>query len=204
MSILNEYGISNDDVGVFKNDNSGFVGVNKNRISSLLYAQLASASKYRLINTFSVTDVIQGLEKVGRVRFTKKESQFKHPPLKGLWKAHYFDASFILKNISIEWIKLERKNSKPIKQLDTMINNRSNFTPKSFAAHSADNIVIKGYNNRVNKKKITGEWLIYGKHKEKNYYLCIAQHSKPGSDDDSQIYNFLRTVCGEEFPFLFT
>ena len=173
------------------------------RSSSLLYAQLASASKHRLISTFSVTDVIQHLEGAGRVRFVKEESQFKYLPLKGLWKAHYFDASFIRKNIDNEWGKLESKNSKLRKLLNSEVKHASNLTPEEFAAHISHKVVIEGYENRVRRKSITGEWLIYGKHKGKNYYLCIAQHSKTGTDGDSQIYNFLRTVCGEEFPFVF-
>lgn len=97
--------ITEEDIALFKDDNVGLCRVDTSRISNLLLAQLASVSKHRTFNYFSVTDVIQNLEGIGRGSCVRGEEPFKHLPLKGFWKAHFFDARFLLRNLV---------NSKPL------------------------------------------------------------------------------------------
>lgn len=95
--------VSEEDIALFRNDNPGFCGVDSSRVSSLLFAQLSSISKHRTFDSFSVTDVIQQLEGVGRNGCVRCEEPFKHLPLKGFWKAHFFDARFLMKNLVNHW-----------------------------------------------------------------------------------------------------
>jgi len=112
-SIMTGFGISDDDIDAFTASNVGLYGIDTSRLSRLLLAQLASARKHRTISTFSVTDVIQQLE--GRSPFpsmTAKPRQFKGDGLRGLWKVHFFDARFLVRNILNEWSMFSSKSEK--------------------------------------------------------------------------------------------
>lgn len=47
---------------------------------------------------------------------------------------------------------------------------------------------------------MTGEWIVFAKHNEINYYLCLAVHNENGKNDET-IYSFLKP-CIAEFPEL--
>jgi hypothetical protein len=66
LELLNSLEVSEEELVLFKDDNPGFCGVDTARVSHLLLAQLSSIRKYRVLNSFAVTDVIQKLEGVGR------------------------------------------------------------------------------------------------------------------------------------------
>lgn len=53
------------------------------------------------------------------------------------------------------------------------------------------------------KAKLTGEWLIFGVHEQKNIYLSICIHSN-SPEQDREIYDALLALCGDEFPDVFT
>ena len=60
-SLLERLGVTAQDIEDFKENHCGLCNVENSRLSELLFAQLAQFSKYRLLNTFAVTDVIQKL-----------------------------------------------------------------------------------------------------------------------------------------------
>ncbi|ADO00802.1 hypothetical protein Gbem_4102 [Citrifermentans bemidjiense Bem] len=98
--ILELYCITEEDVIDFREHSFGLNGISIAQVGWLLSAQLACAKKFRTLNTFAVTDVIQRLEGRNPWRSaTKAPEQFKHEPLKGLWKAHFVDARYIYRNI---------------------------------------------------------------------------------------------------------
>lgn len=112
-SILDGFGISEKDIHTFVTSNVGLCGIDGSRLSKFLLAQLTSAWKHRSLNTFAVTDVIQHLE--GRSPYsgkTAKPRQFKGDALRGLWKVHFVDARFLLRNIYNEWEMFSAKSDK--------------------------------------------------------------------------------------------
>jgi len=199
---LNSLHITEGDVAFFRDNNPGFCGVDPSRVSRFLIAQLAAVSKHRIFNSFSVTDVIQQLEGVGRIGCAKREEPFKHSPLKGFWKAHFFDARFLMKNLTNHW-GLESKESPKFDGLCSRVAVEEEKSPSAFDWQDrfAHELTIGGYKARAKRKKLTGEWIIFAKHDELNYYLCLAKHST-SKEDDSQIYALINAICAHEYPFL--
>jgi hypothetical protein len=56
--------------------------------------------------------------------------------------------------------------------------------------------VMKGYSDRARNSKLTGEWIIFAKHDDRNYYLTLGVHG-----DDAAIWDRCRS-CADEFPEL--
>ncbi|WP_407506722.1 hypothetical protein [Acinetobacter baumannii] len=54
----------------------------------------------------------------------------------------------------------------------------------------------KQYLDRIENGKLTGEWIIYHVHNQKNYYLNIAKHN----DGDAVLAEEIREIALFEFP----
>lgn len=195
--------ISEKDVALFRDDNPGFCGVDCTRVSRLLVAQLTSARKHRTFNSYSVTDVIQKLEGVGRNGCEKREKPFKHPPLQGFWKAHFFDARFLIKNLKNHW-GLGFEDSPKFNALCSRVAEEEEKTPSAhgWQGRLAHEFTICGYEERAKRKNLTGEWIVFSKHNSRNYYLCLTKHST-SIKEDGEIYALLKNFCTQEYPFLF-
>jgi hypothetical protein len=180
------------------------VGRNLRSISNLLFAQLTSVSKHRTFNCFSVTDVIQNLEGVGRGSCVRGEEPFKHLPLKGFWKAHFFDARFLLKNLVNHW-GLGYESSPKFSELCARVAEEEDQNPTvhGWQGRLAHEVAIDGYEEKAKKRNLTGEWLIFSKHENLSYYLCITRHSMTREGDEA-IYALLNEFCEPEYPFLFS
>ncbi|MFT4064867.1 hypothetical protein [Paraburkholderia sp.] len=203
-SIMAGFGISEQDIQSFTESNAGLAGIDKSRLSKYLLSQLTSAWKHRTINTFAITDVIQQLEGHGPNRSsTAKPRPFKHEPLRGLWKVHFFDPRFLMRNIVNQW-GLSGPESDKFDELCAHVAAEENENPSKLGWQGklAHKLVIEGYQDRAAKRKLTGEWLIFGVQEQRNVYLALCTHSD-GPEQDSEIYNALLSLCGEEFPEAF-
>mgnify|MGYP001082916273 CR=1 FL=1 len=199
--IFEGFDVSEDEVTHFRNNHVGFCRIDMNRLSQLLLIQLTSISKHRTYNSFSITDVIQELEGVGR-GCKQRFEQFKYLPLKGLFKAHFFDARFMARNLINHW-GLEFENSHKFNSLFSRVTEEEEKNPSRFGwqGRLAHEMTVGGYEERAKKNKRTGEWIIFAKHNNLNYYLCISRHSK-SKPEDQEIYDFLKLLCKNEYPFL--
>lgn len=168
--------VSEDEVFQFRNNHIGFCQIDLNRVSQFLSIQLASISKHRVYNSFSITEVIQDLEGVGR-GCKRRVAQFNHIPLKGLWKAHFFVPRFTAKNLINHW-GLDFPNSPKLNNLLLRIDAEEEKSPSIHGWHGrlAHEMTVVGYEERARKNSLTGEWIIFSKYKGKNYYLCISRH----------------------------
>lgn len=195
------FDVSENEVIHFRNNHVGFCGVDMSRLSQFLFIQLTSISKHRTYNSFSITDVIQELEGAGR-GCKQRVEQFKHLPLKGLFKAHFFDAKFMVRNLINHW-GLEFENSPKFNSLCSLVTEEEEKAPSKFGWHArlTHEMTIGGYEERTKKNKRTGEWIIFAKHNNLNYYLCISRHSKSNLEDQ-EIYDFIKPLCEHEYPFL--
>ncbi|ODP31106.1 hypothetical protein [Pandoraea sp. ISTKB] len=203
-SVMADFGVSEHDIQSFTESNAGLAGINTSRLSKFLLVQLTSAWKHRIINTFSITDVIQQLEGNGPNRSsTANPRAFKHAPLRGLWKVHFFDPRFLMHNIANQWGWSGSESDKFDKLCARVASEENeNRSAVGWQARLAHALVIEGYQDRAAKRKLTGEWLIFGVQEQKNVYLALCTHSD-GPEQDSEIYNALLSLCGEEFPEIF-
>lgn len=149
------------------------------------------------------SDVIQSLEGVSRRANAPKARPFKGAALSGLWKVHFIDPKFILRNIHTEWGMFD-ENSHKFAELCARVAAAEEREPSAYGwqGRLAHEFVVGGYEKRAKKRKLTGEWLIFGVHKEKNVYLALCEHSS-GPAEDKEICGALKRLCGPEFPELF-
>jgi hypothetical protein len=192
--------ISEDEVSHFKETHLGFCRLDVSRVSQFLLIQLASISKHKTYNSFSITDVIQDLEGVGRGG-KRRVDQFKHLPLRGFWKAHFFDAQFIARNLINHW-GLEFENSQKFNALCSGIADEEVKIPSKagWQGRLSHEMIMGAYEERARNNRLTGEWIIFSRHNNNNYYLCISRHTT--KEQDQPVFNFLKTLCEHEYPFL--
>ncbi|AXW63458.1 hypothetical protein CJO94_12065 [Ralstonia solanacearum] len=205
QTIMIGFGVSEEDVQAFVSSNVGLCGVDTSRLSKYLLVQLASARKHRTLNTFAVTDVIQYLEGVAPKRGnTEEPRQFKGEAFHGLWKVHFFDARFLAKNLHNEWGMFSEK-SKKFDKLLARVSKEEELSPSQvgWEGRLAYEFVVEGYKSRAAKQRITGEWLIFGVHQQRNFYLSLCTHTS-SPEEDSGVYDALVKLCGDEFPDVFS
>lgn len=140
-------------------------------------------------------DVLQPLldiENGEPVTGIKQATRFTREPLRGLWHKHWYSPRFLAANLlaamsrkdSMDFIWDIAKEGDPL--TDDIIKQISHhFTVKSFEERSAS-------------KKMTGEWIIFIKYKEINYYLCLATHET----GDQRIFKKITSMCSVDFPEL--
>lgn len=170
------------------------------KFSALFSIQMFIARENR-IDISAIIDEIKNLEGLSKATMTKEASQFTQQPLKGLWHKHYFQAAFMLKNIGNHW----GINNKKQTELPSIINklimeNSSEYFTDELATKLAHVFTVGAYKDRASQKQITGEWIIFAKYKNKNYYLALAKHD----DGDENIYHKIHSSCSAEYPFLFS
>ncbi|MBF7685951.1 hypothetical protein I2F17_08995 [Acinetobacter sp. B10A] len=123
---------------------------------------------------------------------TKPPSQFKKNPLQGLWHKHYEPSNIGSMALNIQ--NQISKNKDFDAEIFEIINNEAlsvNDKIQKMAYFSA----TQQYLDRKNTHSITGEWIIYHKHNNENYYLDIAKHS----DGDEVLASYIKHAV-QEFP----
>lgn len=201
LDVFDGFGISKEDVDNLCDEHIGFCNVDLSRISQFFLIQLTSIRKYRVYSTFSITDVIQDLEGVGR-GIKRRENQFKHLPLHGFWKAHFFDARFVVRNM-INEMGIEFKDSPKFSTLlrQAIGDEEKNPSKHGWIGRLSHEMTVGAFEKRARRNALTGEWIIFSKHEGKNYYLCISRHFS-GKEKDQELFDFLQTLCQHEYPFL--
>jgi hypothetical protein len=172
------------------------------RYSKLLVLGLFGGWKSGRLNPAKVMHEINALEGIGKPSQLKPPIMNKHPPLKGLWHKHYLEDG--LGAVSINIGKGLKKYGLPL------FNRRIKYAQETgeelnFYAEdipSLVNDVVSGnWMRLVSEKKLTGEWIIYAQHNDKNYYLCLCTHENNSHDS---IRQQIDAICCQEFPFLST
>ncbi len=169
------------------------------RYSLLILLEIFALNEEGIINPFKVIDQIKNLEGVGGGTGLKRATPFNHYPLKGLWHQHYLEAGLpaiatnIKKGINkfgLPW--LERK------VVDAKVSGEERFFTEADVLHIAHDAVISNWERLISNQALTGEWLIFARINNENYYLCLAKHN----DGDVAIRAKIDAVCLKEFPFL--
>ncbi|HIF5880535.1 TPA: hypothetical protein ACX3FY_004703 [Vibrio parahaemolyticus] len=172
-----------------------FYGLDLSRISSVLIAQIWNHELSRSLNVHSIGDELKRIERGS----SKKVGMFKHLPLKGLYKAHFFDARFIHGNINAEFgfeyggnKKLDKVISQAFEQ------SKSAYINDEMAMFLAHELTVKTIENRAQKGNLSGEWIVYQIHEGQNYYLALGRHK----ESDQDIYDRVQAAYRLDFPFL--
>lgn len=175
----------------FANRGNLFFGLDLSRISHLLIYQVHHLHLDRKAHTFQITDEIKSLELGHPASFTKHAEKFTKPPLVGLWKKHFPQPQFILRNINIH-----NKANLFSDEIDPIV--KQEIARGKSAEEISHSLTFEAFERRALSRKITGEWIIYCKHNKQNYYLTLATHT----ERDEDIYERINLGCQPEFPFL--
>jgi len=177
----------------------GLESVVASRYSFLLLLQLFGTTQSGVLNPAKVVSQIRVLEGIEAVRGLKKATQFKHPPLQGLWHQHYLEdglpsmARNIKKGIGkfgLPWLQQ--------KIADAEASGEEKYVTTDDLAQIAHDAVASNWERLLNSEALTGEWLIFAKHEGLNYYLSIGKHNS----GDDLLRSQIDSVCLLEFPFL--
>ncbi|MEW6519242.1 MAG: hypothetical protein AB1461_07495 [Thermodesulfobacteriota bacterium] len=198
LSQIGTVSISKEELRKYAESNLAFHGLDLDRISSIFVAQIYRLEQNRVLNIFQIMDEVKHLEALKRSSLTEKEGPFKGPILKGLHKKHFTDAHFILKNIGNhlgygkdKMPRLDRIIREAFKQ------NTSGCVDDGFINYIAHHTTVGAYEERA-RNCLTGEWIVFKKHKGKNYYLTLAAHD----EGDENIMHRVEMACQFDFPFL--
>lgn len=133
-----------------------------------------------------------------RKSITKKAKPFSGEILGGFWHKHHMQAGFILTNILLQNEKPKTKAH--LAQIEQDAFPADVDTQESWDTYiklMAHEYTIEAYKKRSEAGILTGEWIVYARHKGKNYYLTLATHTEP----DEKILNRI-ALCRNDFPFL--
>lgn len=177
-------------------------GIGSAAVSSLILLQLQWMFESRTWDPHQVTDEIRSIEEGTNATGTKRASQFRHPPLEGLWHKHFFQDQFMVENIRLHWgmeRAVEGRRSKLRDMIDRECAGLEVFTPEVLR-RIPHLIVEDGVFGRGEADKLTGEWIIFKEHCGRRYYLTLASHV----EDNQAIYARILAWCQPEFPDLFS
>jgi hypothetical protein len=202
---------------VVENDLSGMVKVSfdKDQISAIKRAlfndrrcadriSLSFAVRFLNVKTVLKEDhfvlgEIDYLEGIGPQLKTKREEQFRHPPLLPFWHKHYSVPRHLLKNVDIRW-NLTGGGNRDLLPMLRDVAEKHGEEQDRWQGIAAHRLVVDGYKDRA-ERGLTGDWIIFAKHAGRNYYLDLATHEEGRASQ--QLYEKIRQASGAEFPFLF-
>lgn len=146
----------------------------------------------RSASAFPIYNEIALLEGAPHARITgTKRSAPLEGLLAGLHRKHYSQPSFLMKNV-INFC--ESKNFDPLSRRVLKNPEISEDGKINALIHKA---IINGYEQRSLSRKLTGEWIVYKKFHQANYYLILATHT----EGDQSILDRV-SACRDEFPEL--
>lgn len=166
----------------------------RGRFSRLLSLQLATLYVTRMAHVHRILDeivVIETHEKA--VSGAKQPAQFTQSPLKGLWHQHWFEPQFLAQNLI---------NDLRSGEADRLL---AEMSEAANCGHDisrfAYDLIIRRYEGRYIVCKMTGEWIVFAKVDDINYFLTLAFHQEGRNrrEGDLKIFERARS-CLQEFP----
>ncbi|SDC22610.1 hypothetical protein [Paraburkholderia lycopersici] len=187
-----------DDVEAFI-QRTGLDTIAPGRFSALLLLNLFAASMAGVMEPSCVVREIKALEG-GKNSGFKPGRPLNHLPLKGLWHKHYQVMSLpsLAKNIKrgmdIHGMPLFEQRMKEAQAAGEV-----RYVQVEDVAALASDVVHGNYMRLHDENRLAGEWLIYARHEDQNYYLTICTHDKA---THATVRQQIEDVCGMEFPFV--
>jgi hypothetical protein len=199
-------------------DHIGLNTIAPNRYSIILLVELFGGFKSGGLHIEKIMHEIRILEDDEIQSQLKKPTQFTRPPLKGLWHKHYFEGGMnaLLINLGmLTWDLKPNKNfsiplfEQRIKEAEQ--GGRQEISIDDSDAYEqiqllVDDMVSGNWSRRTAAKALTGEWIVYAKYENQNYYLCLGKHQSTEDNgirknDDENIRQRV-DYCIHQFPFL--
>lgn len=150
-----------------------------------------------------VIDEIAHLENLERTSTkTKDAEQFQRPEMAHLWKKHYITPEHIPMNLLNYWQYGKGKSKKFENAMNSPFNSFNKIHKSSDqecreTAKKMASIFMDGLKNEpFSSRKKTGDYIIFKKYNEENYYLCLGKHK-----DDNVILKWVKSGY-KKFPFL--
>ncbi|MHA6885533.1 hypothetical protein [Ralstonia pseudosolanacearum] len=171
-----------------------------NRYSTLLLIELyAETMLKQRMNPAKVVHEIRNLEAGTQTVGTKPPTPFRHPPLRGLWHKHYLQDG--IRSMAMNLRNALKQYGLPMfeeRVREAQEANEERYLAAEDVGAIAHDAVMGNYMRRSEASELTGEWIIYAQHEEKNYYLCLGQHDS----GDDVLRKKIDDLCSREFPFL--
>lgn len=175
-----------------------FFSLDLTRISTVFLAQAYSSEVNRVFDTFDLTHPIKALEGVEHQDSTGNADQFKYPPLTGLYKKHFSSARFLPTNL-LNFIRSKDGIAHFNKVYDEAgAISGSEYIDETFTKYLAHHMTIDPIEIKNQSKTMSGEWVVFHKHNDQNYYLTIASHK----ESNDEIYKRVSLACEiDKLPF---
>lgn len=139
-----------------------------------------------------VIDQIIHLE-TGNKSKTKDAAPFRGSQLQGLWHKHYKTTG--METLELNALLAARSDKNFSNKIEEIVK-KSNGDIFRISSEYAE-LYVKGIFERSEASKSTGEWIIFAKHKDSNYYFCLSKHD----DSDKEIRDKV-VSCSDQFPFI--
>jgi hypothetical protein len=150
-----------------------FIGLERaasNRYSILLVLGLFGSFKSGHLNPAKVIREIEALEGISKPSGLKPPIPFKYPPLKGLWHKHHMEDGLSAVAINIQ--KGLNRYGMPLfnqRIKESQEAGEERFVTMEDIQPLVNDVVNGNWMRMHNDDALTGEWVIYAKHEEKNY-----------------------------------
>lgn len=186
--------ITDEDLSEFA-DLLGLDGDLRKRISELLLVDLFVYVSEFGVSPYNVIEEIKNLENGDGNTSTKLATEFKRPPLAGLWHKHFFSAHSLVQNM-INGLK----GGKLAVLVEQVMDPSKPIITREMIGELSHRVTHEPVEERANNQKLTGEWIVFSKHGGSNYYLCLNTHEA----GDQNIADRIKANCAREFPFITT
>ncbi|AYH43666.1 hypothetical protein CDA09_09765 [Azoarcus sp. DN11] len=170
--------------------------------------RISVALAFRLLDTsdpyfsyFAVLDELDYMEGIRPASSTKAEEQFRRKPLHPLWHKHFFLPKHVSRNVDVRWNLLDGGNKDLTKMLGEVTENFGE-DPEVWTNYLTHRLVVQGFEERA-RRGLTGDWIIFGKHDGKNFYLDLAVHEEGDEHGAAALLQRIRAGSQAEFPFFF-
>ena len=144
------------------------------RLSKRFERQIALNAHFGALDFNMFMDRLAELEGSPRQTGVKPPERFTKGPLIGLWRAHWFQASFMVRNL----LNAHQQQSSPPGWRRIFREHKGERLTREIIGKLVKGSVDQNYENRFRQKQLTGEWIIFAKTGKGNRYLSIALHSE--------------------------
>src|SRR3546814_12890254 len=109
-----------------------------------------------------------------------------------MWHKHFFSAQFVPQNIATHMHK--KKVAETVNRI--MDPAKSPVVTKELIRELADAVTHDALKERVSQGKLTGEWIVFAKHNNQNFYLTLAAHPSDRNLGDQNIFDEIKAKIG--------
>jgi hypothetical protein len=170
------------------------------RYSIVFLLGLYGGLKAGLLNPHKVVHEINVLEGIQSTSTLKPPTQFRRPPLRGLWHKHYLEDG--LHSVAQNVKNGIDKDGLPLfedRMREAELSGQIRYVTVDDIPLLAADAVGGTLKRRMAAGEMTGEWIVYARHEDRNYYLCLGTHDKTQHD---YLRKLIDSYCCVEFPFL--